>query len=267
VELKNAYEEIESKNKDITDSINYAKRIQDAILPSQELVDRYFKNSFILYEPKDIIAGDFYWMEVIDNIVFIAAADCTGHGVPGAMVSVVCCNALNRSVKEFGLRDTGKILDKLTELVLETFEKGNSDVKDGMDISLLAIHFSPDGKVPVKLQWSGANNPLWYFENKEFKKIKADKQPIGKYDYRNPFTTNNIKYTEGSIFYLFTDGLPDQFGGTAGKKFMYKRFEENILAISNLPLKEQKEKLHNVFQVWKGNLEQVDDVTVIGIRL
>lgn len=253
---------VEEHQKEIIDSITYAKRLQQAILPPTELIKRYLPESFVLYKPKDIVAGDFYWMEIIDDIVFIAAADCTGHGVPGAMISVVCSNALNRTVKEFNLRDTGKILDKVTDLVLETFEKSGEQIKDGMDISFLSYN-----KTTKQIQWSGANNPLWYIQNGSINEITADKQPIGKYDNRKPFTTNNIKHSDNSVFYLFTDGLPDQFGGPKGKKFRYKRFENNLSDIRKLPMEEQQTILEKAFQDWKGNLEQVDDVTVIGIKI
>ncbi|HEX7414298.1 MAG TPA: hypothetical protein VF411_09675, partial [Bacteroidia bacterium] len=173
--------ELFEKNKEMTDSITYAKRLQHAILPSVEAVKELLPNSFIYFQPKDIVSGDFYWMHTTKEAVYIAAADCTGHGVPGAMVSVVCSNALNRAVKEFGLTDTGHILDKTRELVIETFEKSDKDVKDGMDISLLRIEYSSplerDGR--VKLQWSGANNSLWYILNNELIEVRADKQPIG----------------------------------------------------------------------------------------
>ncbi|OFY86830.1 MAG: hypothetical protein A3F72_21325 [Bacteroidetes bacterium RIFCSPLOWO2_12_FULL_35_15] len=260
---------VEEKQKEIIDSITYAKRLQEAILPPLELIKKQLPESFVLYKPKDIVAGDFYWMEVIDNIVFIAAADCTGHGVPGAMVSVVCSNALNRTVKEFGLRATGEILDKVTDLVLETFEKSSSDVKDGMDISLLAIKFPSPNEIDrqIRLQWSGANNPLWYVQNGNIKEITADKQPIGKQDKRKPFTTHTIEYSDYSVFYLFTDGLPDQFGGLKGKKFLYKRFKENLFSIYKLPMEEQQSNLEKTFQDWKGRLEQLDDITVIGIKI
>lgn len=260
LEIKNV--EIARKNKEITDSINYAKRIQIAILPPVSLLRQQFPNSFILYKPKDIVAGDFYWMEEKDDIIFIAAADCTGHGVPGAMVSVVCSNALNRAVKEFGLRVPGKILDKVTDLVLETFEKSSSDVKDGMDISLLAFN-----KTTKQIQWSGAANPLWYIDSGSFKEIDADKQPIGKNDNRVPFTTHDIVFSPNSTFYLFTDGYPDQFGGPKGKKFKYKKLEEILISNSNLSMRDQENILEQEFHNWKGDLEQVDDVTIIGIRV
>jgi ligand-binding sensor domain-containing protein/serine phosphatase RsbU (regulator of sigma subunit) len=253
---------IEEKNKDITDSINYAKRIQDAILPPIELIQQKLPNTFLLYKPKDIIAGDFYWMEEIDHIVFIAAADCTGHGVPGAMVSVVCSNALNSAVKEFGLRDTGKILDKTRELVLETFKKSGEEIKDGMDISLLAID-----EAKKQISWSGANNQLWYISNKQLNEIKADKQSIGKTDNPKPFTKHSLEFKKGDTYYLMTDGYPDQFGGPKGKKFKYKQLEEKLLAISDKSLEEQSIILRNTFTDWKGSLGQVDDVTLIGIKL
>jgi transcriptional regulator with GAF, ATPase, and Fis domain/serine phosphatase RsbU (regulator of sigma subunit) len=261
-ERKKAALEIEQKNKDITDSINYAKKIQQAILPSDEQLRVIFPELFILYKPKDIVAGDFYWMQQINKTVFIAAADCTGHGVPGAMVSVVCSNALNRAVKEFHLSDTGKILDKVTDLIIETFEKSTTDVKDGMDISLLAINAESK-----QIQWSGAYNVLWYFQDKKLHEITADKQPIGKSDHRKPFKTHKIKYQQGTTFYLFTDGYADQFGGPKGKKFKYKQLEEKLRINWDKELEEQKEYLNTAFETWKGNLEQVDDVTVVGIRI
>ncbi|WP_317896779.1 SpoIIE family protein phosphatase [Aurantibacillus circumpalustris] len=253
---------VEEKQKEITDSITYAKRLQEAILPPKEFVNKHVPDNFILYRPKDIVAGDFYWAECVGSKFFIAAADSTGHGVPGAMVSVVCSNALNRSVKEFGLRETGKILDKTRELVIETFEKSTSEVKDGMDISLLCID-----RQNQKVYWSGANNPLWYIQNNELKEIKADKQPIGKTDHAKPFTTHELEYKENTIFYLFTDGLADQFGGPNGKKFKYKQFSDLLLQHSNLDPEQQTLLIDKVFSEWKGELEQVDDVCVIGIKI
>jgi len=339
---------VEEHQKEIIDSITYAKRIQDAILPPLETVKQKLPNSFVLYKPKDIVAGDFYWMEEFDNIIFIAAADCTGHGVPGAMVSLVCSNALTRAVKEFGLRDTGLILDKVRALVLETFEKSAEDVKDGMDISLLSI----DQQHKI-IHWSGANNPLWYIEKNltsskvassnvlssgvekkaeknvlssevekevekntettpksfevkvdvsaetvfkffevkadvsaetlfkffevkadvsaetlfKFFEVKADKQPIGKTENPKPFTTHNIEFKEGTEFYLFTDGLADQFGGPLGKKYKYKQFENLLTNNYILGHEEQVKKIELSFEDWKGNLEQVDDVCVIGLRI
>jgi serine phosphatase RsbU (regulator of sigma subunit) len=252
---------VEEKQKEILDSITYAQRLQQAILPPKEFISKSLHNNFILYKPKDIVAGDFYWAEKVGDLFFIAAADSTGHGVPGAMVSVVCSNALNRTIKEFKLTETGKILDKTRALVLETFEKSSSEVKDGMDISLLCIN-----KEKNKIFWSGANNPLWFVENGELKEIKADKQPIGKTDDPKPFTTHEIEFKENVTFYLFTDGLADQFGGPKGKKFKYKQFEELLISINDKTMQEQSEVINKQFEDWKGELEQVDDVCVIGIK-
>jgi serine phosphatase RsbU (regulator of sigma subunit) len=262
---------IETHQKEIIDSITYAKRLQEAIMPPIELIRKHLPQSFVLYKPKDIVAGDFYWMETVplfsgnkekDELIFIAAADCTGHGVPGAMVSVVCSNALNRAIKEFNLKETGIILDKTRELVIETFEKSKSEVKDGMDISLLCID-----KKNKKISWSGANNPLWYIQNNELKEIKANKQSIGATDLLKPFTTHHLEFIENSSFYLFTDGLADQFGGPTGKKFKHKQFSDLIIKNNNLTQFEQSEVIEKTFIDWKGKIEQVDDVCIIGIKL
>ena len=262
---------LEEKNKEIIDSITYAKRLQQAILPPLSFIQSHLPESFIFYKPKDIVAGDFYWMEHIADTTLIAAADCTGHGVPGAMVSVVCSNALNRTVKEFGITDPGKILDKVRDLVIETFEKSESEVKDGMDISICTI--TSKGKSQkseeqrIEIKWAGANNPLWYLQKDEFKEIKADKQPIGKTDHPKPFTTHTFELNKGDLLYLFTDGYPDQFGGPQGKKLKYKQMQELIRGNSNETMPKQNQVLASAFDSWKGNLEQVDDVCIIGVRL
>jgi tetratricopeptide (TPR) repeat protein len=261
---------IEEKNKDILDSITYAKRLQDAILPPLSLIKQYLPESFVLYKPKDIVAGDFYWMERFPlpqgegqgEVVLIAAADCTGHGVPGAMVSVVCSNALNRTVKEFKITEPGKILDKVRELVWETFEKSEANVQDGMDISLGSINTKT-----YEAQWSGAHNPLIYLSKGEMKEVPADKQPIGKVDKPLPFSTHRLNLQKGDSLYLFTDGYADQFGGPKGKKFRYKQLSDKLSAISGQSMAEQKNILEETFANWKGSLEQVDDILVIGIRV
>jgi serine phosphatase RsbU (regulator of sigma subunit)/Tfp pilus assembly protein PilF len=261
---------LEEKQKEIIDSIKYAKRIQNAILPQTNYLKEHLPDNFVLYQPKDIIAGDFYWMHTtIDGKIFIAAADSTGHGVPGTIVSIVCSNALDKAVKEFSLTDTGKILDKTTELVLETFAKSGEEINDGMDISLLCIDNENQ-----KVFWSGANNSLLYVfpfggNNGEdiLHKIKPNKQPIGKSENQVPFKTHEIPYRKETVFYLMTDGYQDQFGGTNGKKFKYKQLEELILNNCNLSLHQQSVVLYDTFFAWKGNLEQVDDVTIIGVKL
>ena len=253
--------EVEEQKKEIIDSINYAKRLQQAILPSLKLIREHLPESFVLYRPKDIVAGDFYWMHATDDTLLIAVADCTGHGVPGALVSIVCSNALNRTVNEFGLTDTGKILDKVTELVLETFEKSGEEIKDGMDISLISIN-----KKAGKAQWSGANNPLWIFKGTEITEIKADKQPIGKSENRKPFTSHLLELFKGETIYLITDGYADQFG-KQNKKLMKKKFKELLASVQHTPMSEQHIFLNNHHTDWMGSLEQTDDVTIIGIRV
>ncbi len=272
--IENQKKLVEEKNKDILDSITYAKRLQDAILPPVSLVQKYFPESFVLYKPKDIVAGDFYWLERAGNSILVAACDCTGHGVPGALVSVVCSNALNRAVKEFHITEPGKILDKVRELVLETFDKSEGNIQDGMDISLASLSPS-EGEILI--QWSGAYNSLWYTiptlggERAEMIEIPGDKQPIWISDNPRPFTThtltlNPLSGIRGAV-YLFTDGFADQFGGPNGKKFKYKQLLEKLLAISHQPLAEQKAELEKEFEQWKGSLEQTDYVCVIGIRI
>jgi serine phosphatase RsbU (regulator of sigma subunit) len=180
------------------------------------------------------------------------------------MVSVVCSNALNRTVKEFGVTEPGKILDKVRELVIETFDKSESEVKDGMDISLCAINTNSR-----TIQWAGANNPLWILEkhSKEMREVKADKQPVGKFTAQKAFTTHEMQLKEGDSIYLFTDGYPDQFGGPKGKKFKYSSLSTLLKECVDSGMSEQKEILRNTFHSWKGSLEQVDDVCVIGVRL
>lgn len=291
-EIQHQKDLIAEKNKEIVDSITYAKRLQEAILPPVEQIQKQLPQSFVLYKPKDIVAGDFYWMHVIsDRQVLIAVADCTGHGVPGAMVSVVCANALNAAVKEFGLTEPPKILDKVNALVEETFGKSSSSVKDGMDISLVKIekiNDNPDNKLPkgklvipkgqsladvidankkFDLHWAGANNPLWYIKDGEWSEIKADKQPVGKFDNRKPFTDHHLQLKAGDSLFLISDGFADQFGGKDGKKMKNKALKELLFKNSALAPADQKQDLENAFDTWKEGYEQVDDVCIIGIKL
>jgi len=253
---------VELKNEEILDSITYAKRIQTAILPSKQLLNELLPNHFVLYLPKDIVAGDFYWLEENNGKIFFAVADCTGHGVPGAMMSVVCHNALNRSVREFGLTDPGEILDKTRELIVSELSKSDQSVADGMDISLCVL--DPNSST---ILWAGANNPLWIYRNESlfFEEYKANKQPIGVDDKYMPFTTHSIEVAKNDRIYLFTDGFADQFGGENGKKLMKKAFQDYLKKTSLLPLEEQKVALENFYSQWKGKLDQVDDVCVCGI--
>ncbi|MBK6951989.1 MAG: SpoIIE family protein phosphatase [Crocinitomicaceae bacterium] len=221
-------------------------------------------DSFILYKPKDIVAGDFYWLEKSSDQILIAACDCTGHGVPGAMVSVICNNALNRSVREFGLKEPGKILDKTREIVIAEFEKSEDEVKDGMDISLCSLSLSA-----LTLYWSGANNPLWILrkDSSVIEEIKADKQPIGKYEAAKSFTTHQKKLDKGDQIYLITDGYQDQFGGDKGKKFKAAELKNLLISISKETMESQKKRLMKLSRTGKESSSRIDDVCIIGIRV
>ncbi|MDG2227477.1 MAG: tetratricopeptide repeat protein [Flavobacteriales bacterium] len=258
--VEHAHDELEVKNQEIMDSINYAKRIQSAILPPAKLVKEYLKESFILYIPKDVVAGDFYWMEQTSGKVFFAAADCTGHGVPGAMVSVICNNALNRSVREHGLSKPGDILNKTREIVVEEFDQSEEEVKDGMDIALCSIE-------GMKLEYAGAHNPLWIIRNGEIIETKANKQPVGKFDNPKPYKTHSFDLKQGDTIYIFSDGYVDQFGGEKGKKFKSKTFRDLLLSIQEKAMEEQKKSIESTFQTWRGDLEQLDDVCIIGVKV
>ncbi len=255
-----AYDQLETKNKEVLDSITYAKRIQSAMLPKQKSITALLPKSFILYKPKDIVAGDFYWLEQKGNKTFFAAADCTGHGVPGAMVSVVCNNALNKSINQYKLTLPGQILDTTREIIIHEFEKSEEEVKDGMDIALCAL----DGNT---LQYAGAYNPLWIVRNGVVLETKADKQPIGRFGQPKAFTTHTLTLEKGDTIYIFTDGYVDQFGGKKGKKLKAKVLRTILLSIQNLSMKEQKEYLDEAFENWRGNHEQIDDVCIFGIRV
>ncbi|MDF2438758.1 MAG: putative periplasmic ligand-binding sensor domain protein [Bacteroidota bacterium] len=257
---------IEKKNKDITDSINYARRIQQAILPSNETIKRYFPSSFVLYKPKDIVSGDFYWMETNGKKNFVAAVDCTGHGVPGAFMSIVGYNLLNQALNEHGIDKPSVILNGMNRGLSKQLRQHVDEitVRDGMDLALCAFDFENN-----KLQYAGANNPLWVLRNNEMIKIKADKQPIGTFSEMEskPFTNHEIDLQSGDQIFLFSDGFADQFGGPDGKKFKYRSLEALLLKLAALPMEEQKKRLDTAIEEWRGNLEQVDDILVIGIRV
>ena len=253
---------LEEKNKEITDSINSAYRIQKAILPTDRVVKEFLNDSFIFYQPKDIIAGDFYWLENVGSIILFAVADCTGHGVPGAMISVVCHNALNRSVREYQLTDPGQILNKTREIVIEQFEKSDEDVLDGMDIAFCSLNGN-------KLSYAGAYNPVWIYRKgaNEIEEIKGDKQPIGVYATNTPYTTHTTELRTGDTIYIFSDGFSDQFGGEKGKKLKSANFKKLLLSAQDRSMGDQRIFIAESFEKWKGDLEQIDDVCVIGVRM
>jgi len=255
-------EELSTKNREIVDSITYAKRIQNAILPPMDIIEKSLKGSFVLYLPKDIVAGDFYWMEKVKDKIMFAVADCTGHGVPGAMVSVVCNNALNRAIREYQLVEPAAILDKVTDIVIETFDKGDEAVKDGMDVSLCTLDLTSGA-----LEFSGANNSLYVVSGSELNEIKGNKQPVGKYMERKPFTNHEVDVKPGDRIYLFSDGYADQFGGPKGKKFKYAPFKQLLLDNAGKPPDEQLQLIQKNFSSWMGDLEQVDDVCLFSVAM
>ena len=262
-ELQSQKEMVEEKNREIVDSINYALRLQRAIIPTSAKVQSVLPNSFVYFRPKDIVSGDFYWMNVVKEQVLIAAIDCTGHGVPGAMVSVVGANGLNRCVKEFNLSKPSDILDKLTDLVKETFGSGEDKVKDGMDGALCSINLKKR-----TVEYAGAHNPLWIIkaDGSELVEIKANKQPIGDFEFQKPFTNHVVNLNSGDTVYIFSDGYVDQFGGPRGKKYKYKTLQQLFLSHRDKSMNEMNALLESNFIEWKGDLEQLDDVCIIGIR-
>jgi serine phosphatase RsbU (regulator of sigma subunit) len=253
---------ISEQRDQITSSIEYAKKIQKAILPSNELMKICLPFSYVFYEPRDIVSGDFYWVSSVDKKVLVACADSTGHGVPGAIVSMIGNNGLNNCINEYGLTKPSQILDALTKYVEETFDKSVDAVRDGMDIALCLIDFENN-----KLEYSGANIPLYTTRGTELSVVKPDKQPIGKYEYRKPFTNHTINLVGVDNIYMCSDGIQDQFGGAKGKKFKIRRLKRLLMELSQQKLSRQKEMLKETFMEWKDGQEQVDDVCFIGITI
>jgi serine phosphatase RsbU (regulator of sigma subunit) len=263
--LESAYKEISDQKKHITDSIVYAKRIQTAILPPDDYLSKVLPNIFILYKPKDIVSGDFYWIWENDGLVMIAAVDCTGHGVPGAFMSIVGYNNLNYAVNVKNARRSGEILNELNQAVTDTLrqQRGHVTLRDGMDIALCCIDFKK-----MKMNYAGANSPLVIVRNNELITYDAKKAPIGAFvgEELVNFEDHEISIQKNDMLYIFSDGFADQFGGPNNKKLMTKRFKEHLVEISESPLTKQKELLEYTFEMWRGNEEQVDDILVIGIK-
>lgn len=250
----------------VTDSIKYAKKIQEAILPPESYVRKLLPDSFILYRPKDIVSGDFYWLGETDDKVFFAAVDCTGHGVPGAFMSIVGYNQLKQAIITSGGESPAEILNHLNKGVTETLHQKDADStsKDGMDVAICSL-----SKNSLELEYAGAFNPLYLLRDGEIIQYKADKFPIGSFvnDNDDKFTNNKIQLQKGDQIYIFSDGYADQFGGPRGKKFMYKRFRDLLLEIQKQDLSEQKESLKESLFEWMKDEEQVDDILVIGVRV
>jgi serine phosphatase RsbU (regulator of sigma subunit) len=247
---------------DFVENVTNAQRIQRAVLPAKETMDRFLEEYFIFYQPKDIVSGDFYWFEYYNCKLYIAVADCTGHGVPGAMMSLICNNALLRALYDDGSQTTGELLNNTRVHVIENLSKGKFNISDGMDISLCCVDF-----LEYRLEWSGANNPIWIIREQEFIELKPDKCSIGQDVKNSDFTTHSLMLSENDTLYLFSDGYKDQFGGSDNKKFLSKRFKQMILDISSNPMSEQSELIETNLRNWMGDNPQVDDICVMGIKL
>jgi serine phosphatase RsbU (regulator of sigma subunit) len=251
---------IEEKHKDITDSINYAKKIQNALILSEgALASRLGNKAFVFFKPRDIVSGDFYWFSEKNGLKLLAVADCTGHGVPGAFMSMIGITLLNQIVNEKGITDTSDILNRLRDGIITSLNQTNeeSGKRDGMDIALIAWNEN-------ELAFSGANNPCLIVRGNEILEIKPDKQPVGLYEKQSGFLQQNIKLEKNDSIYLFTDGVVDQFGGEKGKKVKLKTFKTWLLEMD--VTSGGKQKLESNFNNWKQEAEQVDDVLVIGIK-
>ena len=257
--------EIEKQKEEITDSIKYAKRIQTAILPSKALAEEILPEHFILFRPRDIVSGDYYWMHKSGNKVIVVAADCTGHGVPGAFMSMLGVSFLNEIVHKNNLLQPDLILNMLRESVKRTLGQTGKEgeAKDGMDVAMVVIDFDT-----MTLQYAGAYNPLYLFRNGELIEIKADKMPIGIYiREKDGFTNHELPLQKGDTFYIFSDGYHDQFGGPTGSKYKSIPFKEYLGSIQDKSMAQQRDMLDKNIEGWKGNLDQTDDIIVIGVRI
>ena len=254
-------DQIAYQKKHITDSIQYAKRIQTAILPSMELFSDKLEH-FVLFKPRDIVSGDFYWAEKIENKHLIIAADCTGHGVPGAFMSMLGVSLLNEIVLTKGIIRPDEILNTLRVKIVEALKQDtDSVIKDGMDMAVCLIDYEND-----KLLFSGSNNPLYHIRNGELTQVKGDKMPVAIHEVMDRFTLHELDLVSGDTFYTFSDGYADQFGGPLGKKYLVKNFRNLLTSIQDLSLIDQGIRLDEVFEDYRNDVEQVDDVVVIGVK-
>ncbi len=263
-EILEQKDKIDKHTQEITSSIKYAKRIQNAALPSSNLIERIIPEHFILFKPRDIVSGDFYWASKNDKYIVFSAADCTGHGVPGAFMSMLGISFLNKIVNQDNVVNSGEILNELRSHIvnaLNQFGSGN-ETKDGMDMSLCV--FDTERNI---MQFSAAYNSIFYVSGNEISELKADRMPVAVYDNMDPFATGEINVKKGDIVYLFSDGYADQFSSNTGKKYMKKRFREFLLKISDKSMQEQENLLELEFETWRGEEQQVDDVVVFGVRL
>ncbi len=265
-EIEKQSEQIAELYEQVKDSILYAKRIQEAILPSREEINASLQNSMVLFRPKDIVSGDFYWFTEKPDRVIIAAADCTGHGVPGALMSMIGSSLLNEIVNEKGITQPNEILLALKHGVIKALNKhpSSDQTKDGMDIGICSIP-----KKGNKIDFAGANNPLWMVRDGEIIDFRGDRQPVGIYgdNLDTPYTNHTIDIQDGDSVYIFSDGYADQFGGPRGKKFKYSQFKKLLVQINNETMESQRDTLNTRIEEWMGDQEeQIDDILVVGIR-
>jgi serine phosphatase RsbU (regulator of sigma subunit) len=282
-EIKEQRDMVFAQKKEITDSIDYAQRIQVAVLPRKEYLDKIMPEYFVFYKPKDIVSGDFYWIERMKDSLIVVAADCTGHGVPGAFMSMLGIALLNEQLAKSKIDDPGKILDNLrTRVKVMLAQEGKSEEqKDGMDMTIAIID-----KQKKELQFAGANSPLFLIrsssqltgsepgleasmesDGSHLFEFKGDRQPIGYYWEENKFTSHRVKLRDHDTLYVFSDGFIDQFGGEGRKKYKVNRFKELLLSLQKESMETQKDMLEDAFESWRGDIEQIDDVCVIGVRI
>ncbi|MFL5763816.1 MAG: PP2C family protein-serine/threonine phosphatase [Bacteroidia bacterium] len=261
-ELKRAYNRIAEKNKDIMDSIVYAKGIQTAMLPEKRKLKDVFPDSFIYYQPRDIVSGDFYWFVKQNHKFLIAAADCTGHGVPGALMSVIGIELLNKIIVEKRITYPSDILRNLNVGVTRFFNQQENETRDGMDIAVCSIDLSNK-----TIEYAGANRPVWLIRNSIMEEVKPSKNPVGGGEEPRIYVSHKVSYESGDRLYLFTDGITDQFGGFDDRKLMKKKLKKLLVASRSLTLDDQRKVLEDFLNTWKGENKQVDDMLAIGIKL
>jgi serine phosphatase RsbU (regulator of sigma subunit) len=262
LEMKRA--ELELKNKNVTDSLNYAQRIQEALLPSEQYFKGFFKESFILYKPKDIVSGDFYWMGENKGKIFIVAADCTGHGVPGALMSMIGHELLDKIINVDNIAEPSKVLDIMSKGLEKIFSREKNVgliIRDGMDIGICAVD-----RENRKIHFAGAFFPLYIIRDNRLISLEGDKYTLGWTVEGKSYTTKEMDLLDDDILYLFSDGYVDQFGGSENKKFMYRRFRYLLMTIYKFPVEDQKAILEENIKTWMGNTPQIDDILVIGFK-
>jgi len=270
-EIKSAYNEIDIqrselqlRNKDLTDSLNYACRIQAALLPAEHHIRKIFNDYFIFYRPKHIVSGDFYWFSERDNKYFIAAADCTGHGVPGALMSMIGLELIQKIINEMGVDDSDQLLLTMNKELESAFfkeESGKALIRDGIEMSICIID-----KITKEMAFSGAFLPVYIVRDDKLIEIKGDKKNVVQSFAMVSFNRSTFRLREGDILYLFSDGYADQFGGPENKKFMYRRLRHLLLTISKYPLLDQERILDETITSWMDGHDQIDDMMILGVK-